>query len=129
MWRSILAVVVGYLVMAVAVMVLFAIAFRAPDQKPTVGFMVFAVGYGFVAAIAGGYVTAAIARRAPLAHAAALAVVSAAMGLVSLITSGGREPVWFLGANVVAMIAGVLLGGAMRARRSGAGGGTPAPPA
>lgn len=118
MARSILSVIAGYLVMAIAIMILFAVWFGGDlEATPTTAFLLFSLVYGFAAATAGGYVTALIAGRAEINHAAALAALAVVMGIVSVITAAGREPVWFQIANMVVVVAAILLGGSLRARQ------------
>ena len=125
--RSLLAVVCGYFAMATVVMALFAVAFRIPGTTPTMGFMLLSLGYGFFAAGLGGYVAAVVARREAIKHAAALAGLCTALGVVSGVAEGGRAPLWYQIANIAVMVPGVLLGGYLRARQPGlsGGGGTP----
>ena len=117
MVRSIIAVIVGYLVMVVASMALFAIWFREPSTKPTMGFELFSLGYGFVFGVIGGYVTAVIAKRLEMKHTMALAGLSVLMGIVSMISFAGQEPFWYSIANMVIMVCAVVLGGYLRARQ------------
>lgn len=118
MIRSILAVFVGYLVIALPIIALFAIWFREPGTKPTEGFMLFSLGYSFLFAAVGGYVTSLIAKRSEMKHATALAAFSALMGIVSMIISAGQEPLWYQIANIVVLVAGVPLGGYVRNRQA-----------
>src|SRR5262249_56106386 len=69
MFRFIIAVVVGYLVMVVLVVATSSVAFVVPDvafQKDsfdvTHGWLAYALAVGLVAAVAGGFVAARIAR-------------------------------------------------------------------
>ncbi len=123
MGRSVLSVIVGYLVMAIAIMALFAIWFRGKETPPSEEFMLFSLGYGFVFAVVGGYVTAMIAGRSELKHALALALLSVLMGIVSMVASAGREPRWYQIANMVVMVSAVVLGGYLRVRKARGQGG------
>jgi hypothetical protein len=111
MGRSTLAVIVGYLVIAIGVIAMFGRWFRSPEQVPTTKFMLFAVTYGFIAVIFGGYVTGLVARTVPVKHVLALVGICVLMAIVSFVAGGGRQPVWFQAANMVVMVSGVLLGG------------------
>jgi hypothetical protein len=95
MGRSLLAVIAGYAVMAAAIMILFALWFRDPTTVPSQGFMLFSLGYGFIFAVLGGYLTALLARRAEMKHTLALAGFSALLGGASMITFAGQEPLWY----------------------------------
>lgn len=83
MLRSILAVVVGYLAMAVLAMLSFTPAFLTPDLVfetdgvgVSVGFLVFSLALGGVAAVVGGFVAALVAgKRAWLSLRALVAIV------------------------------------------------------
>jgi hypothetical protein len=80
-------------------------------------FAVLSLAVGLPAAVLGGYVAARLRRGA----AGALAVLIAAMGVVSLPATGAAAPLWYQLALIVVGPAGVLLGGRLRARRAAAG--------
>jgi hypothetical protein len=121
MGRSILAVIAGYLIIAVAVMALFAISFPDADPAnipaPSMGFMLFSIVYGFVFAVLGGYVTALLAKRAEMKHTLALGALGVVLGIISMVTAAGREPLWYQITNMVVIAAAVLLGGYFRTRK------------
>jgi peptidoglycan/LPS O-acetylase OafA/YrhL len=117
MARSIAAVIVGYLVLAVAIMALFAVWFGSSDAQPTGAFMIYSLIYGLMAAIVAGYITALIAGRAEMRHAIALAAVALILGIVSMVMAGGREPLWYQVANLFVVVDGVLTGGFLRRLR------------
>lgn len=109
--------IVGYIAMAVAIMILFAIWFRGSEVVPSRGFMVFSLGYGFLCAVAGGWVTAVIARREEVRHAMFLAGLVLLMGIVSIILSNASEPLWYQIANTTVILPAILLGGYLRLRQ------------
>jgi hypothetical protein len=112
MFRSAAAVVAGYFVMVLAVFSLFkAWRFDINEAPLSPGFMVLSIAFGFVAAVAGGYVTALIARRAPLRHAAALAAIGLILALINLRASWGTESFLYQLAFSILPAAGVLVGG------------------
>ncbi|MEO0455768.1 MAG: hypothetical protein AAF152_04190 [Cyanobacteria bacterium P01_A01_bin.114] len=115
--RSVVAVVVGYLTMSVAVVLLFSTWLSNPAHMVTTEFMVFAAIFGLFAALGGGYVTGLAAPAAPLGHAVGLAVLSAVMWGISVYRGQGQEPLWFQAANLASVLAGVLLGGYLRQRQ------------
>jgi peptidoglycan/LPS O-acetylase OafA/YrhL len=117
MVRSVLAIVAGYLVMAIAITVLFAVSFPDPVVNPSNAFMLFSLAYGFLFATLGGYTTAWIARRAEMSHATALAAFAAILGIISMIATTDSEPLWFELASLIVVVVAVLLGGSMRARQ------------
>ena len=115
MLKSGVAVILGYAVMAVGVIGLFAIAYRESDSLPSLGFMLFSLGYGGMMAVVGGYVTAAIAApQTELKHTLALAAFVGVMALVSMAMAQGQEPFWYQLANLFIAIPAVILGGSLK---------------
>src|SRR5262245_27150257 len=110
MVRSILAVVAGYVVMAVLVMLSFTPAFFAPKlvfetdgTGVTAAFMVFSLATGGVAATAGGVVAALLAgKRAWLSVLAFVAIVLV-LGLGSAVYVLFRAPPAFAAEAVARM--------------------------
>ena len=117
MKRSILAVLGGYLVMYITTIAPFFIWFREPGTVLTLGFMLFSLAFGFMAATAGGYVAAAIARRKEMAHVAALASLATLLGVYIMIRLAAMAPLWYQVALIVSMIPAVLFGGFVKAGR------------
>jgi len=120
MGRSILAVILGYLVVAIATMVTFAIAFPNPDsaQLPSISLMLFLLGAGVLYTIIGGYVTAFIARKAEIKHTLALGSLMVILGIISMIATFGKEPLWFQLVLIITPIPSALAGGYLRIWRS-----------
>ena len=128
MLRSILAVIVGYLAVAIIVMVTTmaaaaalipgAMAAMRTRQRPTPtpAYLVANLACGFLAAVVGGYVAGVIAIVSPFAHAAALAALFAVVSLAS--SRGGRaelgQPAWYPLTILGIGVAGVLVGGWVR---------------
>jgi len=138
--RIIAAVVIGYLVMAIAIMVIFAAAYPilgvdrlfAPGTYDAArGWIVLSFAVGLLAAMAGGWVCARIVPRkaAPLSLAGIVLVLGALLAIPALGSGdparGGprppavtmsdamahaRQPVWVALANPLVGAAGVLLG-------------------
>ncbi len=110
--RSVLAVVLGY----VATAVLVVLSHAATHSLPVL------LAAGFVAAVAGGHVAGAVARKAPIGHAAALAAFMAVMGVVSLAMpvpeAEMAPPAWWIPTVTTIGIAGALAGGWLSARRA-----------
>jgi len=121
--RSIGAVVAGYAVMIVLVMVSFAVgakAFKmAPSRAggdgmtPPKGYLVFNLVSGLVAAVVGGWVTGCIAQRNMLLHAIALALLVAAMGVLSARRPQPGQPAWYPWVITLVGACGALIGGAL----------------
>jgi hypothetical protein len=125
MGRSILAVLVGYFVIAAAIIVTgVALTVLFPDASDPEGmrfraapWLLFILGSGFVYAVAGGYVTAVVARRSEIKHALALGALMVVLGVVTLAAEYGRYPLWYQLGLVLIAVPGVVSGASLRARR------------
>lgn len=113
--RSVLAILAGYFVKGlVAGIFLISVGWQTMDvpSQQTVLVLTF---WRVVASVAAGYVTAMVAGRAQVGHAAALAVLGVAVALASMISgTGGKEPLWAQIAHVLMMPPLMLLGGYLR---------------
>lgn len=119
MLRAVLGALVGYLIVAVAVMALFWARFGyAPHAVPGMGFMLLATLYGFAFALLAGMVAASIGGDRWRAAVWGLIGLGVAMGIVGIVSAAGEEPLWFQLANLTALVAGAWLGGQMRVRRT-----------
>jgi hypothetical protein len=107
---------------AIATAILFpnAMSGETPPPAPP-AFLALNLGYGALFAVAGGFVAALVARRAPLAHAAALAAVALVGTIVSTVLmnvlapkEAALEPPWYPYVLAVLGPGGVLLGGWLR---------------
>ena len=125
MFRSVLAVFVGYLAMAVCViasMIPLARAFgmRMSTQPPAGplprGFLAANLGSGLVCALLGGLITAYLAPHSPFEHVLALAGFVLVMGLVSGLQHRGPAPKWYPFVIPLVGVAGCLIGGLIAAR-------------
>jgi hypothetical protein len=74
------------------------------------------LGSSFLAAAAGGYVTAWVAAANPLIHVLALAMAVLALAALSALQSRGKQPIWYQLALVALSPIGVLAGGLVRLR-------------
>jgi hypothetical protein len=83
-------------------------------MQPAFAFV--SLGASFLAAAAGGYVTAWVAAANPLIHVLALAIVVLALAALSALQSRGKQPIWFQLAQVAISPIGVLAGGLTRLR-------------
>ena len=107
MLNSVVAVLAGYIVLAVIVMLGTALAVRAilrqlPSalRAPAPGYLTTAylaanLAASALAAVAAGFVTAAIAGHARLSHGLALAGVMVVLSLLSMQQAGASEPRWY----------------------------------
>lgn len=120
--HAFLALVAGFAVMALLVIVLTALLTRlvpswvATDGKPQPGYVFVNLGYSFLAAAAGGYVTAWAAAANPMVHVLALGIVVLALSALSAMQQRGKQPVWYQLAMVAISPLGVLAGGLVRLR-------------
>ena len=117
MLRSIVAVLVGYALIAIAIAALFTVSF--PDRKvqPSQVFRFFSLIYGFVFGIVGGYVCGLITRRSEVKHSVAIAAIGIIFSIVSTAFGTIKELHWYQLANMVVLTVAVLLGGWLRARQ------------
>jgi uncharacterized membrane protein len=122
--HAFLALLAGFAVMAALVMVVTAALARlTPDwvdpsrsNSPSTAYVFVNLGYSFLAAAAGGYVTAWVAWNNPLYHVLALAIVILALAALSALQQKGKQPVWYAVALVGITPVGVLVGGLVRLR-------------
>jgi hypothetical protein len=81
------------------------------------GYMFVNLGSSFLAAAAGGYVTAWIAQHNPLVHVLALAIAVLALSALSVLQQQrGQHPISYMLALVAVTPIGVLVGGLVRLR-------------
>ncbi len=123
--HAFLALAAGFVTMAVLVAVLTALlAWLTPSwvgeqDKPQPGYIFVNLGYSFLAAAAGGYVTALLAAANPLFHVLALGIIVLALAALSALQSKGKQPVWYQLTLVALTPIGVLAGGLVRLRAMG----------
>ncbi len=129
MSQSLAAIVVGYLTLAVATAAkFFAVKWFFPEVLPAPGEDVFPdtawllalLGSDIGLMIGAGYVTAVIARRAPIAHTVALGAVIGALGLVWMFVFWGWMPLWYQVVLVSIALPAAATGGALRSSSTGA---------
>ena len=112
----------GFLTMAVLVGVLTALltlltpSWVQEQGKPQPGYVFVNLGYSFLAAAAGGYVTAWVAAANPLYHVLALAIIVLALATLSAMQQRGKQPIWYQLALITLSPLGVFAGGIIRLR-------------
>ena len=119
--RAFFAVMVGYMVMMLSVIVLTLIFVKTMGLKtghPTPGYLAINVVYTFLAAAIGGYVTARIAMFKPMAVAGVLAALMVVMGALSYRHYTGQQPFWYQVMMMVAPSLCALGGAALYARNA-----------
>jgi hypothetical protein len=120
--HAFVALLAGYATMAILVIAATALLARLVPSwvgergRPSPAYTFVNLGYSFLAAAAGGYVTAWDAVANPLYHVLALAVVALAMAALSALQSRGKQPVLYQLALVALTPLGALAGGLMRLR-------------
>ena len=120
--HAFLALVSGFAVMVLLVVAITALLTRmvpswvSEEGRPQPAYVFVNLGYSFLAAAAGGYVTSWIAGANPLVHVLALGMVVLALAALSALQSRGKQPIWYQLALVAISPLGVLAGGLLRLR-------------
>lgn len=120
--RAFLALAAGFATMAALVAAATALLKRITPSwteakdGPAPGYIFVNLGYSFLAAAAGGYVTAWAAANNPLIHVLALGIVVLALAALSAMQSRGERPIWYQLALVAITPMGVLAGGLAQLR-------------
>ncbi len=126
MFLTILSLLIGYLTLSVSIALLYSIGIGTglgvtelgpPDQAMTASFMAFAAVCSLGFATLSGYLTAIVAKRAPVFHTGLLAVLLAAVWGVSTFLLPSVEPLSMAILNLVIGVAGVMAGGTWRLRQ------------
>ena len=116
--RSILAVVVGYLIFATSAFAFFQVSGQPPHQVAPLPIMLESIAFGMVFSLLGGYVAAWLAQRRPVAHGVAVAVVLAIGAAVSLLSTLGKGAVWSQVAALTLMAPCAVVGGWLRLKQA-----------
>ncbi len=120
--HAFLALAAGFAVIALLMIAMTALLARmVPSWSDTEGkllfdYVVVNLGFTFVAAAAGGYVTAWAAAANPLIHVLALALAVLALAALSALQLRGKQPIWYQLSLVAISPIGVLAGGLARLR-------------
>jgi hypothetical protein len=120
--HTFLALLAGFATMAVLVTVATAPLTRLTPGwtgaagSPQPGYVFVNLGYSFLAAAAGGYVTAWAAAANPLVHVLALGIIILLLAALSALQSRDQQPIWYQLAQVALSPLGVLAGGLVRLR-------------
>jgi len=118
--RDVLALLAGFVVIMTLVYAFTLLLARlAPEfvgasERPQSRYLVAGLGYSFVAAIGGGYVTAWVAADNPLPKVLMLAIVVLAVSTISALDAHVRKPIGLQLAGAVLGAAGVVVGGVIR---------------
>jgi hypothetical protein len=84
--------------------------------NPNAGYIFVNLGYSFLAAAAGGYVTAWLGRTSPLAHTLVLAVIVLALSGLNAVLSRGKQTLGYQIGLLILSPLGVIAGGLLRLR-------------
>jgi hypothetical protein len=120
--HAFLALAAGFLTMVVLVAFLTALLMKLTPSwvgeqgKPQPGYIFVNLGYSFLAAAAGGYVTAWLAAANPLYHVLALGLIVLALAALSAMQAKGKQPIWYQLTLIALSPIGVLAGGLVRLR-------------
>jgi hypothetical protein len=120
--RALLALVAGFAAMAVLIAIVTILLQKLTPSwvgetgHPRPGYIFVNLGYSFLAAAAGGYVTAWLAHANPLLHVLALAVTVLLLAALSALQQRSKQPVGYMLALVALTPIGVLAGGLIRLR-------------
>ena len=120
--HAFLALLAGYATVALLVIAITALLTRltpkwaGAEGRPQPGYAFVNVGYSFLAAAAGGYVTAWLAAGNPLVTDLVLGIVVLAMAALSAMQSRGKQPIWYQLSLLALSPLGVLAGGLVRLR-------------
>lgn len=114
--RSLVGVVVGYLLFAVSTFSIFRIAGRDPHQNQDFVFVAVSVTLGMAFAFAGGYVAAVIAGRKARLHGGAVAAVLALGAVAPIMSQRGAGSIWSQAAAIALMAPSAFRGGLVRGR-------------
>lgn len=123
--RAFLALFAGFVSMAVIVGVVTAVLMkRVPEWvgaqgNPRAGYVVVNLGYSFIAATVGGFVTAWMAQSNPLIHTLALALIVLLLSALSALQQRGMQPIWYQLTLLAVTPLGVFIGGLLRLRQMG----------
>ena len=123
--HAFLALLAGFLSMAIAVAVITALLMKlAPawvgtTGHPRPGYVVVNLIFSFAAAMLGGYVTAWMAQSNPLIQTLALALIVLLLAALSAMQQRGLQPIWYQLLLVAITPAGVFVGGMLRLRVMG----------
>jgi hypothetical protein len=120
--HAFLALLAGYITMSAIVIAATALIARLTPSwvgdpaNPDLGYIFVNLGYSFLGAAAGGYLTAAIGRENPWMHTVVLAVVVLVLAALNALLVRGKKPMLYQLALVGLTPIGVLVGGLVRLR-------------
>ena len=122
MFLTILSLFIGYLTLSVSIALLYSVgvstpAFSSAGQGAIAQFMAFAAVCSLGFATLSGYLTAMVAKRAPIFHTGLLAVLLTVIWGISTFFGSAAQPLSVAILNLVTGVAGVMTGGWWRLRQ------------
>ena len=120
--KSILAVLVGYLVFGISAVLFFQVAGVDPRQQPGIGFRIGSTVYGVFFALLAGYTAARIAGKNEIRHSIGVACILALLAAISILAQPGLESHWSQFSALILMAPAAVLGGWLRTRQTGTSG-------
>lgn len=112
--RTISGIIIGYLVFAVPAFLLFRATHQDPHAPTVMGFEVLAITYGVFFAFLAGFWGTALAGRSDMLVAIVIAVIMAALAIVSMVAKGIS---WSPMSALICMVPAELVGGYVQARK------------
>lgn len=123
MKRSVLAVAMGYITAVILVLVSFAVLMQVrPDlfpniaggERPGFAVLIITLVLGLLAAVAGGYITAVIAKSSERTLAEVLGGVMIFLGVVTMLMEQGIKPLWWHITMFILLIPCTVLGASFK---------------
>lgn len=115
--RSVLGVVVGYVIFALSAVLLFQVSGQNPHGVVSSQFMMLSILSGMLFSALGGWVAEKIAKN-PWKPAIALAVAIAVGAIASILATPNTESRWSQWSAVILMAPSALIGGWLATRRA-----------
>jgi len=116
MLRSVIGVVVGYVVFAASAFAMFRVSGRDPHRVQDAWFVVLSIGWGMACAFAGGYLAGVIAGRKPRLHGGIVAVIVGLGAAASMLSQPGAGSWWSQVAALVLIAPAAFAGGVVRSK-------------
>ena len=115
--RSLASFFAGYSVLALTNMGFVLAVFAGGSSHPSAGIVVAGIPYTVASTVLAGWLTARIAPRGRMGHAAAVSLAMGAVITVSIIVDVSIEPTWYKAAYLIIQLPGTMAGGYLGARR------------
>ncbi len=125
MWRSILSIFVGFVIIAVIGLGGDAILKQIKPQSFTVegavsdpSLLMLILAYTVLAIVLAGYATASLAPKTKLGHALVLGIIQLVLSIAATVNYFYTAPAWWHALSLAAIIPAVWIGGKLRVRQS-----------